>query len=159
MKLIKGQFPLRRGLCFAKEGPKSLCEINFPQHLHNEIDRACTDGLRFEDRTIIIAAPALESSTKLARLNLSRLPFKDEADLLSGLRQSLEHFGRFLDLGICREPNTQTYMGTGYDVLDVTPRAGSAPFLTLSHVLQWADSTDGFHAIWGDMAIRCRYCH
>ena len=125
MELIKEQFPLRRGLCFVKEGPKSLCEVNFPESLHEEIDRACSEGLRFKDNMVIAASPALDSSTKLTRLNLSRLPFKDQPDLLAGLRQSLAPYGRILDLGICREPSTQTY----------STWAPVTQYLTLRHVL------------------------
>ncbi|KAI7870151.1 hypothetical protein BDF14DRAFT_1775096, partial [Spinellus fusiger] len=82
----------------------------------------------------------------------------DIPELLHGMRQSLQPIGHILDVGLCREPKTQSYMGTGYAILDIDPQQGQ-DISPLTHLIPWMNTSDGFHAMWNDMPTWCRYCH
>ncbi|KAG1032983.1 hypothetical protein G6F43_013651 [Rhizopus delemar] len=88
--------------------------------------------------------------------------------LLAGLTATLSNYGVIRDVGIIRDADTGTFLGSGYATLEITPTLvseGQPPFLELSHVLTWIDpeiSRCGkifIHAYWNDMPVYCKYCH
>ncbi|KAG1034027.1 hypothetical protein G6F43_013470 [Rhizopus delemar] len=95
---------------------------------------------------------------QVVRLRLSNLPFLGEKALLEGLKTSLQIYGEILDVGILLEPNTGTYMCTGYAILNVFSQEHI--FEPLTHLIPWDERREqGFYAVWNQMPHYCRYCH
>ncbi|KAG2223277.1 hypothetical protein INT45_007003 [Circinella minor] len=72
------------------------------------------------------------------KLRLTRLPLVCEAKLLKTLQESLQPYGRILDIGSFREPTTNFFMGSGYAILDCQPVVGEHPYQELKHIIDWA---------------------
>ncbi|KAG1306000.1 hypothetical protein G6F64_007933 [Rhizopus arrhizus] len=157
MTLVKDQYPTRIGVLAKKEGNRKIAEINFA--IGDEAyDQILKNGITFvSDKTILLPCPALDSDYNVVRIRLANLPFLPEKELLPGLQQSLKRYGNILDVGICREPTTGTYMCTGYAVLNIPP--SNKEFWSLTHNIQWCDTEVGFYAVWSDMPHYCCFCH
>jgi hypothetical protein len=121
---------------------------------HNDI---ANTGLVFEDAKLrILPSEAIDAKAKIINLELSHLPMLPKIEVLAGLKQSLEVFGKILDIGIVTESSTGFFMGSGYAVLNVY-QDESTPvvkkFHDLSHQLSWCESTnDFFHATWNNIS-------
>ncbi|KAI9012140.1 hypothetical protein CLU79DRAFT_709383, partial [Phycomyces nitens] len=59
---------------------------------------------------------------QIQKLSLSCLPALDEQELIDGIRSSLAIYGQILDVGLCREPKYNTFLGTGYAILQTSNR-------------------------------------
>lgn len=158
MTIIKDQYPTRIGVLAKKEGSRKIAEINFDP-AYSAISKILHTGVHFEEsKIILIPCRALDDNVNVVRLRLSNLPFLTEPRLLEGLKISLEPYGDIIDLGICYEPTTHTYMGNGYAVLNIS--AANRNLSKLTHHLPWCRSEeDGFYAVWNNMPSYCRYCH
>lgn len=159
MVLIKAQYPSRIAVVPFSQGPKKIVEVNFNPSDAN-FSKALKEGIHVASANIqvipCVAMDSKASESNIKRISLTRLPLLAETELLAGLKSSLEGYGTIIDLGIFREPKTQTYMGTGYAILVRQPDAKLA---TLTHTIPWLDSDTGFHATWTEMPPWCRYCH
>ncbi|CAO3592287.1 unnamed protein product [Absidia cylindrospora] len=158
MILIKNQYPSRIAVVPFSQGTRRLVELNFTL-TDPSYKAALNNGLVINDKLTIIPCVALdakESESNIARLTLRRLPLLPETDLVNGLKLSLAKYGNVLDAGIFRDPKTQTYMGTGYAIIN---RQSISKPLALTHTISWHDSEVGFHATWSEMPPWCRYCH
>lgn len=159
MQLIKEQYPTRIGVVATGQGSRRLVEVNFDKDDSNYL-RAIKEGLLVKStNTTILPCEALDSNQadlKLVRLSLTHLPLMSESKLLDVLKNNLEKYGAIIDIGIIKEPTTQTFMGTGYAVLNRSNEVELAP---LTHNIRWDENWDDFHATWIDMPKWCRYCH
>ncbi|KAG1443803.1 hypothetical protein G6F55_012545 [Rhizopus delemar] len=104
----------------------------------------------------------------LKKVTLQRLPWLRPKELRAGLNATLSNYGRICDVGVVKDSETGTFLGSGYAILDVSPQLinkDEPPFLELSHVITWVDpdvsrSGDVFIlAYWNDMPTYCKYCH
>ncbi|KAI7870416.1 hypothetical protein BDF14DRAFT_1774076, partial [Spinellus fusiger] len=87
------------------ETDKALLEVTFPPNEQHTIAKACKEGVSFQTvNTAVCGAPALGADVEIHRLALSHLPEEMHESLLEGLRNSLVHYGRVLDLGLSFEP-------------------------------------------------------
>ncbi|SAL97434.1 hypothetical protein [Absidia glauca] len=158
-KYILEQYPTRVAVVPISQGPRRLVEVNFDVDDPN-INIALTNGLKVaSSNSLIIPCLAInvkESDLNIVRLSLTRLPLLRESKLLDGLKLSLAKYGSIIDVGIYREQSTQTYMGTGYAILNRSNTKGLEP---LTHNIAWDDSMAGYYATWEDMPKWCRYCH
>ncbi|KAI9027103.1 hypothetical protein CLU79DRAFT_673810, partial [Phycomyces nitens] len=105
---------------------------------------------------------ALTADTQIQKLLLSRLPALDEQELIDGIRGSLAIYGQILDVGLCREPKYNTFLGTGYAILQTSPpkhQEMEVSYEPLSHNIQWLNTDDGFRVLTSSLPVWCRYCH
>ncbi|KAI9003754.1 hypothetical protein CLU79DRAFT_714307, partial [Phycomyces nitens] len=160
IELVHDQYPFCHCILFHKDGPRRLLEINFSPQNNMDTQQACQTGLHFpNENTTVLATSGLETGAIIQCVCLSRLPIFDLSDLLYGLQASLVPYGRVLDVGICREPKFQTFLGTGYTILDIHPTKSGEKYPRMPHNIQWMDTTDGFHTTMSSMPIWCQYCH
>ncbi|KAI9483764.1 MAG: hypothetical protein EXX96DRAFT_465565, partial [Benjaminiella poitrasii] len=113
--------------------------------------------------TTILPYAAVTDFSKIVKLKLFRLPLLPPKEVLQGLTASLQPFGYLLDVVILTNKATRYFMGVGYAVLDTgchSPGSDNvSPIHTLSHVINWCESTDSFLATWNNMPTWCRHCH
>ncbi|KAI9012585.1 hypothetical protein CLU79DRAFT_403451, partial [Phycomyces nitens] len=106
-ELLFKQYPTRRLVSFMREVNRFFCDANFDPVDQTTIACAVQTGLHFpEHNTTIRGALALTADAQIQKLLLSRLPALNEPELITGIRGSLAMYGRILDVGLCREPNT-----------------------------------------------------
>ncbi|KAG1139045.1 hypothetical protein G6F36_016000 [Rhizopus arrhizus] len=78
----------------------------------------------------------------LKKVTLQRLPWLRPKELRAGLNATLSNYGRICDVGVVKDSETGTFLGSGYAILDVSPQLinkDEPPFLELSHVITWVD--------------------
>jgi hypothetical protein len=135
-----------------------VAEINFDieDPAHKSI---LEKGVAFADESIIIPCRACEQGSLAVHLELSNLPFTTEKNLSDGLCKSLSLYGDVLDVGTLVEATSDTYMCTGYAILDRSRRSGQ--FKPLTHAIPWTGggTKNHFYAVWSDMGNYCPRCH
>lgn len=157
LRLVAQQYPSRVGVLPQKVGNLRFAEIFFNDE-DNAVETFLETGLQFADGSIVVPCRSLGPNMDVISVRLSKLPFIKESTLLDGLRKSLSPFGDILDIGIHLEPETKTYMGTGFAVINVPLKEGACRPLT--HIIPWKDSEDlSFYAVWKQMPRYCKYCH
>ncbi|KAL0080418.1 hypothetical protein J3Q64DRAFT_1644369, partial [Phycomyces blakesleeanus] len=135
--LVHGKYPSRSCILFHKNGPHCLFEINFLPQNDMDIQRACQTCLHFPDEKVtLLATSGLETGAVIQCISLSRLPIFDLSDLLYGLQTSLVLYGYILNVGICCEPKFQTFLGTGYAILDTCPTDSGEEYPHMPHNIQ-----------------------
>ncbi|KAG2223388.1 hypothetical protein INT45_002883 [Circinella minor] len=160
IQMAKQQFPELMGVIPLHEGKHCvLLELAFDDN--NVLQRALTVGLEFpKNKTRILGACAMPNKGIVCKLCLSRLPLIREAELLSTLQESLQPYGRILDIGSFREPTTNFFMGSGYAILDCQPVLEEHPYQELKHIIDWAGEYEhAFYATWADIPLYCTWCH
>lgn len=157
LSLVAQQYPTRVGVLTQQVGSLKFAEINFDS-ADTALNDCLTNGIKFADHSIVLPCRVLDSQMQVVRLRLSNLPFLGEKALLEGLKKSLQMYGEILDVGILLEPNTGTYMCTGYAILNVFSQEHI--FEPLTHLIPWDERREqGFYAVWNQMPHYCRYCH
>ncbi|KAI8063731.1 uncharacterized protein B0P05DRAFT_444901, partial [Gilbertella persicaria] len=115
------------------------------------------NGIVYEEANIrLLPCKALEGEGKVIQLNLSDIPFLPKDDILSGLTQTLQHYGTVLDVGLKYDATWRVFMGAGYALIQQTPEKS---YPQLSHTLTWEEGGYFCHATFPDMPTWCRYCH
>jgi hypothetical protein len=141
LQLIAQQYPSRNGVYLQKEDGFALLEINFG--LRNpDFDTILNNGIRFNDQSILMPCIALNHQVNPTFVLFYNLPLFAEDPLRNLLKSSLSQYGTLLDVGILLEPNTDTYMGCGYAIIDI-PSDLKVP---LNPVIKYDNNE--FFAVW-----------
>ena len=159
IQMAKQEFPESIGVIPHREGKnRVLLEFAFDDIV---LQRALTVGLEFsKNKTRILGARAMPNKRIVRKLHLTRLPLVRKAELLRTLQQSLQPYGRILDIGSFREPTTSFFIGSGYAILDCQPVTGEHPYQVHKHIIDWADEDEHtFYATWADMPLHCTWCN
>ncbi|KAI8330567.1 hypothetical protein BC941DRAFT_340923, partial [Chlamydoabsidia padenii] len=152
------QYPSRLSAIPGGQGSKLLVEVAFQQD-DPAYTKALNNGIVVESRKLRLlpnlALSAKENEANIIRVSLSKIPSLPEPRILSGLKETMAPYGKILDLGICYEPTTQTFNGSGYAIMYLTDDKTKQ----LNHNIPWRGTEYGLYGIWSKMPRFCRYCH
>jgi hypothetical protein len=111
----------------------------------------------YQDEKIrLIPCKSLEGAGKVVQVNLSDIPLIGTAEVLKTTRETMNHFGEILDIGLNYEADMGWFMGSEYVILQQSPEK---TYPTLHYTIPWGETNENCHATFPDMPTWCRYCH
>jgi hypothetical protein len=152
LQLISQQYPSRNGILVRRDKDLTFLEINFGL-MEPDLDAILEKGVAFDDQSIVI--PCIARKVNAVYIRLYNLPLWNRHELCSLLLHSLAKYGAVLDVGMLLEPNTDTYMGSGYAIIDTERRL----YTRLNHVITDSQKKSEFYGVWEGMPDFCHCCH
>ncbi|KAG1049852.1 hypothetical protein G6F43_007844 [Rhizopus delemar] len=121
------------------------------------VSKFITECIFYEKLNVrLLPCKALEGEGQVIHLNLSDIPFLLHPIILEGLKTTLEHYGKVLDVGLKYDSTWRVFMGAGYAVIQQDPHT---EYAKLTHILTWKEDGYFCHSTFPDMPTWCRYCH
>lgn len=142
LQRIAQQYPSRNGILIRQDKDITFLEINFGVK-NPDLDAILNKGVIFDDKSVVIPCIALDSKVNTVYVRLYNLLLLAEDKLTGVLKSSLHIYGNLLDVEILLEPTTNTYMGSGYVIVDTECRSTKQ----LTHKMKHANSEREFYAM------------
>jgi hypothetical protein len=152
LQLISQQYPSRNGILVRHDKDLTFLEINFGVR-EPDLDAILEKGVAFDHHSIVI--PCIARKVNAIYVRLYNLPLWNRDKICRLIFSPVEKYGDVLDVGMLLEPNTDTYMGSGYAIIDTECRSETR----LNHIITNPQKRKKFYGVWDDMPDFCHCCH